>query len=135
MTETPTFHGALQASLMRVLWTTGGGTVQMVRDALPPDDQHAYTTIQTVLNRLAERGLVEREKRGGETRGPVFAYRPAVTEHEYVSATIGRVLSDASPSVRDAALAQLVSGLDPRELRKLEGLAADVDRRRAKKGR
>src|SRR5215207_1476206 len=130
MTETPTFQGALQAALMRVLWTTGGGTVQEVRDALPPGDKHAYTTIQTVLNRLAERGLVEREKRGA-----AFAYRPAVAEQDYVSGTIGRLLSDASPGAREAALAQLVGGLDSAELRKLEELAAAVDARRGKTGR
>src|SRR5215208_3178398 len=128
MSETPTFQGALQATLMRVLWTAGGGTVQEIRGALSPDDEHAYNTIQTVLNRLADRGLADREKRGA-----AFVYKPAVAEPDYVSGAIGRLLGDASPDAREAALAQLVGGLDRGELRKLEKLAGEVDARRGKK--
>lgn len=67
--------------------------------------------MQTVLNRLAERGLLSREKAG---RG--FVYRPDVSEADYVSRTIERALSGASAEARQAALAQLVGGLGNDEL-------------------
>jgi len=114
---------------MRALWELGSGTVQEVRAALPSADQHAYTTIQTVLNRLAERGLVERER-----KGVAFIYRPSLAESEYVSRSIGRVLEEASPGAREAALAQLVGTLDPGDLESLGRLAAEVgDRRESRK--
>jgi len=110
---------------MRALWETGGGNVQAVRDALPPDDKHAYTTIQTVLNRLVERGLVTRER-----EGIAFRYAPSMAEPDYVSGAIDRALSDASPGAREAALAQLVGALGRDELKTLERLAAQVEKRR-----
>jgi predicted transcriptional regulator len=120
--DPPTFQGALQATIMRTLWEHGGGTVQEVRAALPAHDRQAYTTIQTVLNRLVDRGLVERER-----RGVAFSYRPAVAESEYVSRSIGRVLDGASPDARQAALTQLVGALREDDLETLGRLAAKVD--------
>lgn len=57
-------HGALQAEVMRTVWELGEATVDEVRAAQPKDSRSAYTTVQTVLNRLLDRGLLERDRRG-----------------------------------------------------------------------
>jgi predicted transcriptional regulator len=92
---------------------------------LPPRYQGAYNTIQTVLNRLAERGLLDRAREG---RG--FVYRPRLSEAEYLSGSIRRTLAGASSSARQAALANIIGGLRPEELSELEELA-----RRAREAR
>jgi predicted transcriptional regulator len=43
---------------MSVAWRLVGGTVEHVRAPLPPRYRGAYNTIQTVLTRLAEHGLL-----------------------------------------------------------------------------
>ena len=53
--------GDLQIQVMEALWRLGDGTVEQVREALPPRYRGAYNTIQTVLNRLVDRGLLSRE--------------------------------------------------------------------------
>lgn len=121
-------QGELQTQIMGVLWRTGQGTVEQVRSGLPPRYQGAYTTVQTVLNRLAERGLLARDKQG---KG--FVYRPLISESDYVTASIERTLAGASAQARQTALAQLLGGVESGELSELRRLAREVDGQR--KGR
>ncbi len=92
---------------------------------LPPRYRGAYTTVQTVLNRLVERGLLTRER-----RGRAMLYRPAFTEAEYVSQTIEGTLAGASHAARQTVLAQLIGGLESGELSELRRLARTIDARR-----
>src|SRR6476469_8589624 len=84
-------QGELQSQLMGALWRLGEGTVEQVRAALPGRYRSAYNTVQTVLNRLAERGLLDRERRGVS-----YVYRPRFTEVEYLSRSMENTLAGAS---------------------------------------
>lgn len=110
---------------MRVMWRRGRGTVEDVRKALPRKRRGAYTTVQTVLNRLAERGLLRREK-----VGKVFHYSAEVSEADYIAGSLSRALSGASEEARRGALASLVGGLDPSELNEINLLAKEINRER-----
>lgn len=127
MADVPALGGGLQTQIMGALWRLGSGTVGQVREALPAPYRGAYTTVQTVLNRLAERGLLARERRG---RG--FVYSPRLSEAEYLSRNLRRTLAGASAGTRQEALAQFVDGLGAAELSELQRLAqrAARDRRR-----
>ena len=118
-------QGDLQAQIMRALWRLDRGTVEQVRSALPRRHRGAYTTIQTVLNRLAERGLVQRKR-----DGRVIVYSPRLDEAAYLSRTLNRALAGASSEARRAALANLVGELDPSELGEIRTLAREINRRR-----
>ena len=113
---------------MAALWRLQAGTVEQVRSALPPRYRGAYTTVQTVLNRLAERGFLARKR-----AGQAIVYRPKLTEAQYLSRTIEQTLASASPGARHAALAQLISGLQDSERADLWRLTDEVDN--ARKGR
>ncbi|MCB0859288.1 MAG: BlaI/MecI/CopY family transcriptional regulator [Solirubrobacterales bacterium] len=119
-------QGELQLEVMKTLWRLDAQVgVEDVRSKLPADKQGAYTTIQTILNRLAERGLVKRKRHGKN----VF-YRAAVSEADYYSRSLKEALAPASDHARRAALAQLVGDLNPGELTEIEELARDVSARR-----
>lgn len=120
-------QGELQTQIMAVLWRIGDGTVEQVRTALPARYRSAYTTIQTVLNRLAARGLLERDRRGN-----AIAYKPVFSEGEYLSRAVERTLASASLDARDAVLAHLVGQLSHEELDDLRRRAAEIDAKRAK---
>lgn len=119
--------GELQGQIMPVLWRLEVATVEQVRSALPRRYRGAYTTVQTVLNRLAERGLVSREKSGN-----AILYRPRLSEAEFLSRSIEHTLAGASTDARQAALAQLIGGLPIDELGELQELAQTIERRRQK---
>lgn len=119
--------GDLERAVMDVLWdrSPGGGvTVREVAEALEERDL-AYTTVMTVLDRLAGKGMVEREREGRAWR-----YRPAATREAYVAQLMLDALDLAGSSEpdgrarrslgRDAALvrfARSVTGTEAEVLR------------------
>lgn len=120
-------RGDLQAELMTAIWKLGEATVEEVRDVAPMTRLSAYNTVQTVLNRLAERGLLVRQR-----RGRAFIYRPALKESEHLSLTIAERLEGASPDARRAALANLVDNLDPGDIDEVARRANKIKRSRRK---
>ena len=103
---------------MRIVWQLGRATVDDVRGAQPERTRCAYTTIQTVLNRLADRGLLQRER-----QGKAFAYRAAYNESELLARSIGERLAGASVDARRAVVLNLVEALDADELDSVARLA------------
>jgi predicted transcriptional regulator len=49
---------------MNALWRLGEATVREVHAAVASTRPRAYTTIMTILDRLAQKGVVERQKSG-----------------------------------------------------------------------
>lgn len=104
---------------MQALWKSREPlTVRAVLDRVNVQREPplAYTTIMTVLSRLAEKGIVRRHAQG---RG--FAYEAAVTDPAGIA--VREVLRDFG----DAAVAQFVdeARADPKLLRRLERLLSE----------
>lgn len=118
-------QGELQLAIMKVMWRLEEATVDQVLHELPSAQRGAYTTIQTVLNRLAERGLLGRIR-----AGKAIKYSPEVKEDEYLSRSLSDTLQQASPQARQVALSRLMGELDSSELAEIEALAEEVKIRR-----
>lgn len=114
MTDLRPIQGDLQSQVMSAMWRLEAATVEQVRAALPPRSRGAYTTVQTVLNRLADRKLLTRHKIGN-----VIEYRTAIAEADHLSQTIAQRLAAASSDARQTALARLLGELSPSELSSL----------------
>jgi predicted transcriptional regulator len=121
-------QGELQTQVMSVVWRLEHATVDDVRRALPPRHRGAYTTVQTTMQRLYERGLLTRTK-----QGHAFLYSPALTESEYLSRTIEHTLAGASREARHTALAQLFGELREEDLDDVRRRARHIDRARRKR--
>lgn len=61
----------LELECLKALWTLGEGTVKEVQAVLAPSRNLAYTTVMTLLDRLARKGAVARRK-----KGRAFVYSP-----------------------------------------------------------
>jgi predicted transcriptional regulator len=121
-------RGDLQDEVMRIVWALGDATVDDVRAAQPRRSRCAYNTIQTVLNRLHDRDLLTRER-----RGKAFVYKAAYAESELVARSIGDRLAGASRDARREALLHLVEGLEPEELDDVARLANRIRRERQRR--
>lgn len=121
------FRGDLQAEVMNAVWKLGEATVDDVREEQPKRRRSAYTTVQTVLNRLVERGLLTRSR-----KGRAFVYRAKLGESEFLARSIGDRLAGATPDARRAALVNLVDELEPGEVDELARRAKQVKRARGK---
>jgi predicted transcriptional regulator len=125
MPEHAPLQGELQVQIMAALWRLDSGTVEDVRMAMPSRYRSAYNTVQTVLNRLTERGLLRRDRHRN-----LYVYRPLVSEAEYLTRSIRQSLAGASSDAREIALAQLIGELNEGELAGLRERAKELARRR-----
>jgi predicted transcriptional regulator len=67
----------LELDCMNALWPAGEATVRDIQQALFPTRPRAYTTIMTILDRLAQKGIVLRSK-----SGRAWVYRPNLTAQD-----------------------------------------------------
>ena len=121
-------RGSLQSEVMRAMWRLDEATVDDVRATLPRSRRAAYTTIQTVMNRLLDRGLLDRKR-----RGKAFVYRARYPESELVARAMRERLAGASADARTPALLSLIEGLKEGELDELATYANKVRRERKKR--
>jgi BlaI family penicillinase repressor len=54
-----------ELQLLEKLWSLGTASVREIQEALPDEDRPAYTTVQTMIYRLEEKGVVKRVKKVG----------------------------------------------------------------------
>lgn len=110
--------GELESQVMEVLWERGRSSVRDVLGNLSGGKKLAYTTVMTVMSRLAEKGLLEREKDGAS-----YFYRPALTKEEFSERVAQEVLSGILSSHGDSAVASFVDLLASEGRDKLEYLS------------
>ena len=104
--------GELEREVMARLWDAGEPlTVRQVHERLDPARGLAYTTVMTVLDRLAKKGVVTQQK-----ADRAYRYAPAQTREEMTAALMLDALSAAPDGVRDGALAQFLGRIDPSSL-------------------
>ena len=54
-----------ELQLLEKLWERGPSSVREIQESLPEKDRPAYTTVQTMIYRLEEKGAVRRVKKIG----------------------------------------------------------------------
>ncbi len=55
----------LESKVMNLLWEAGEGSVRQLLERFVEKDRPAYTTVQTILYRLEDKGAVRRTKKIG----------------------------------------------------------------------
>jgi BlaI family transcriptional regulator, penicillinase repressor len=64
-----------ETEVMSVLWRLGEATVRELQDAIDRAERPAYTTVQTIVQRLEQKGAVRRTRKAGNA----LYFEPAVT--------------------------------------------------------
>ena len=102
--------GDLERRVMEELWIAAAPrSVRDVHAALIRDRDLAYTTVMTVLDRLAKKGLVVRE-----SAGRAYLYSAVQTREEMVAEVMHDAL-DGTEKDRTAALVAFVGRISPDE--------------------
>jgi BlaI family transcriptional regulator, penicillinase repressor len=77
----------LELDCMNALWPSGEATVRQIQEALRPTRPRAYTTIMTILDRLAQKGIVQRRK-----SGRAWVYRASLSAEEARTHAVSQVV-------------------------------------------
>lgn len=104
-------RGELEQRVMELLWASDAPkSVGQVHAELCTERELAYTTVMTVLDRLAKKGMVDRE-----LIARAWQYRPRNSQAEVVAREMGALLAGLGPGVRAEALSVLGATLAPEE--------------------
>lgn len=110
---------------MKALWAVGSGSVAEVRAELQSrGNDLAYTTVMTLLGRLAAKSAVLVDK----TREP-FLYRPAFRRENVLAERLREFVRDVFDGQADSLVMRLVEdeSLTPEQLREIERKIADAE--------
>jgi len=103
--------GNLEAEIMELVWarsTDQGTTVRDIFEILYEQRRIAYTTVMNTMARLAKKQLMRVEK-----HDQAYVYYPEVTQQEFVSWFVGRILENLFVSFSGATLESLNALPDP----------------------
>jgi BlaI family transcriptional regulator, penicillinase repressor len=77
----------LELDCMNALWRLGQATVRDIHGALAPTRPRAYTTIMTILDRLTQKGVVQRQK-----SGRAWLYKPHLSADQARTHAVARLV-------------------------------------------
>lgn len=114
--------GPLEDEIMRIAWGRSQATVRDVQQELDRRGMRlAYTTVMTVMGRLATKGMLSRKRVGRP-----FSYRPRINEEQFRASsarTLARHLVGGYDGLGIASFVHEVAKLGPERLRELRELA------------
>ena len=105
--------------LIKAVWARHPTTVREVHDAVRAQTQWAYTTVKTMLERMARKGLLTVER-----VGPIKRFAPRVARAELLPEALATLLDpilddSLAPLVTYIANSRQLSAEDIRHLRRL----------------
>lgn len=120
----------LEYAVLAEIWRLGSASVRELHQRLGVPQNLVYTTTAKVVDRLREKGLIQRER-----QGQAFIYRARADADEVERArarsAVARLFG-AAPRAAVAALVEAVDALNPALLEEIERAVAA--RRRSKRG-
>jgi predicted transcriptional regulator len=113
--------GDLEARVLRAVWELGRPVSgREVHECVAAEHPVAPVTVITVLNKLVDKGILEREK-----RGDLLHYEPAMTEEEFTSYASRKVVEGIlalAPQAVASSFVDLLAERDPERLAELDRL-------------
>jgi predicted transcriptional regulator len=94
----------LELECMSALWPMGEGTVRDIHRELSVARKRAYTTVLTIMDRLAQKGIVTRHK-----VGRAFLYRANLSADEAKMKAVEKIVAGFFDGSADALAAHLAA--------------------------
>jgi predicted transcriptional regulator len=117
--------GDLEAEIMECLWDMGSATVRDVYECLLGRRDIAYTTVMTVMSRLAEKGMLARAQ-----DGRAYVYTPVQSRDAFCTSVVKRVMAGLFGSSGRPVLAHFVENLTQEDQADLDVLADLIEKKR-----
>jgi BlaI family penicillinase repressor len=111
-----------ETRVLEQFWKMGTCSVREILESLPEDERVAYTTVQTLVYRLEEKGALRKVKKIGNAQ----LFEPAVNQSQYRSRLVRDLLDLFGGSPRLLVSNLLENGaLTLRDLKALRSAAPD----------
>lgn len=112
-------------TIMNQIWDGARMSAREVMEALPPEKQRAYTTIQTYLERLVDKGYLEKEK-----IGMVNFYAAVVPRESVVAGATNNFVNQVFAGSASRLAAYLIPNIDlnSKEIEMIRQLLDEAER-------
>ncbi|MCL6471270.1 MAG: BlaI/MecI/CopY family transcriptional regulator [Firmicutes bacterium] len=114
--------GELEADIMSVVWKLGSASVKDVFEQLYPEKRLAYTTIMTVMSRLANKGVLKQDR-----SGTAYIYTPNISREDMANNMISHVVDKVLGGNIAPAVVHLLqkSEVDASEIERIKQMVED----------
>jgi predicted transcriptional regulator len=99
--------GPLEQEVMNCVWSKKQCCVREIVECLGNDRKIAYNTIQTIMSRLVDKGLLRRN-----LEGKTHIYEPVIKRKNALSAIISQAMGGITHQFGEEALVAFVDGLE-----------------------
>jgi BlaI family transcriptional regulator, penicillinase repressor len=115
-----------ELEILQILWDRGESTVRDVLEILQQRRPRAYTSIMSLMNVMADKGLLARQP-----LGKAFLYTAAAPREQTLGRMLGDLVNRAFDGSASALVAQLLAGTSREEL---EDIRRTIETFRKQKG-
>lgn len=113
-----------EMEIMEAVWQLGSGSVREIQEALSPENRPAYTTVQTIIYRLEEKGAVRRVKKIGNAH----IFEPVITRQTAKQKIVNELLDLFGGSARPLMAHLAESGkLSLEDIREMETMLTELE--------
>lgn len=120
--------GDLEAEIMELIWVRPSGqgtTVREIFEVLYERRRLAYNTIQSTMSRLAKKRILRVEK-----EEHTYIYYPTLTQPEFTSRFVGRILAGLLSNFTGGTGEQLLTLSDSQAAERAQQLIEEIGRRK-----
>jgi len=116
-----------ELEVLKVLWDRGPSTVRDVMEVLNAERPRAYTSVMSLMNVMADKGLLVREP-----QGRAFVYRPKVERKRTLRRMVGDLVGRAFEGSAHELVAHLLDQTKPtaEELDEIQRTIAEYQQER-----
>jgi BlaI family penicillinase repressor len=118
-----------ELEIMDLLWRLGEASVREVQESIPEEGRPAYTTVQTIVQRLEHKGAVRRTRKIGNA----LMFEPVITRKSAYRRLIDELLAVFGGSAQPVVAHLLESG--KLTLEDIKALEKSSGKQPARKGR
>lgn len=109
----------LELDCMTALWLLGEGTVREIRETLAPRRPRAYTTIMTIMDRLTQKRIVERQR-----TGRAWKYRANLSKEDARAHAVAQVVENFFGGSMEELLSQMAGANGRRPAARADAVSA-----------
>ena len=117
-----------ELEVLQIIWEHGPCTVREVMNLLEPKHPRAYTSVMSLMNVMAEKGLLNQEP-----KGRAFIYSAKVSRDKTQSSMLSDLLNRAFDGSANALVAHLLQQTEPNS-EELDEIHKTITRFTRKKG-
>lgn len=107
--------GSLEKEIMEIMWDLKSSSVRPVLNMLKKKRKVAYTTVMTVMSRLAKKGLLKRKLDNGS-----YVYSICQCKENFLANASKKVINNLIKEFGEVAVAQFFDAVEKSDIKDLK---------------